>query len=778
MRFTPPAGRLRRLARSNLVFCLGLAVAMLATRIVAFDAGVVFNFQFLPNHDMAGALPFFATNVHACRTTGDIAWWNPVAYSGHGYPQYFQSFLSPLAPTSGHIVLIVWMQCVRALSAVGVVVPEYVQYLVMTFGVLPFLTFFSFAVFASLIFRRRATVVLVATAYTLSGIGLWNSAWFYFQESFTLFFLLAAWVGLLKRPTLPRAMALIAAVLVQVASINYWTVYNSWFVLIVVAGHGWAYRTQVVRAWLRLRRWTADHRAAAAGLAGLIIAVTVPWVAIVAMTAHEQASAQVRPGRDYGIDWAYSRVQSTRWFTVELFNPFINRTMESYLVINAMHSARYIGMVFLPLLVLVPFATWRRRERWLAVSAAGVLCVCIAPPMLLAAWKATPGLDRVFHFFYFYTHFWQILLVLLAGTAFDRLICGSAAVARRRIVYALGGLTGSAVLALLVVGWMSDRFPAGDSTIEAVTRGGLILVVTCGFLAQLRLARRPAVRQAYAWVIVAIAGADLSRYFYEVSRLDHAYTRTDIRANMPFPLPPEVVDQLCTAWPPADPAAGFAGGLAQHLPIDMEFWPDNRFLVPQYLWPVWRATDGKTTDPSGIIAAAPAAVVFYAAAKSVPVNATESSDVNGDPERFYSTLVLHGGPIATGLGVDAEPVAVPHEMTRGGYNDFRLTVEAPGQGWLLLHQSYDPLWNITIDGQSAPVIRANQFRMAVAVAPGKHSLEMSYRPFARGLYWPACSLLEAGLLTLGTAAWRARGRTTANSRLRLSEAKIAKPQAA
>ena len=152
----PPAGRLRRLVRSNLVFCLGLAAAMLATRIIAFDAGVIFNLQFLPNHDMAGGIPFFATNVHAIRTTGEIAWWNPVAYSGHGYPQYFQSFLSPLAPTSGHIVLIAWMQAVRALAAVGITAPEYVQYLVMNFGLLPLLTFFSFAVFASLIFRRRA----------------------------------------------------------------------------------------------------------------------------------------------------------------------------------------------------------------------------------------------------------------------------------------------------------------------------------------------------------------------------------------------------------------------------------------------------------------------------------------------------------------------------------------------------------------------------------------------------------------------------------------------
>jgi hypothetical protein len=460
---------------------------------------------------------------------------------------------------------------------------------------------------------------------------------------------------------------------------------------------------------------------------------------------------------------------------VELFNPFINRTMASYPVINAMHSARYIGIVFLPLLALVPFTVWRRREHWLAVSTAGVLCVCIAPPMLLAAWKATPGLDRVFHFFYFYTHFWQILLVLLAGAAFDRLVCGPAAANRRRAAYALGGLTGAAVLALLAVGMMSDRFPAGNATIEAVTRGGLILLVTCGFLAQLRLAPRPALRQAFAWLIVAIAGADLSRYFYEVSRLDHAYTRTDIRANMPFPLPADVVTHLCTAWPPADPAAGFDGGLAAHLPLDMEFWPDNLFLVPRHLWPVWRATDGKTPDTHGIIAAAPAAVLFYTGAESVPVDSTEPSEVDSDPDRFYRTLVLHGGPSSVGNGANAGPVAVPHELTHGGYNDFRLSVDSPGEGWLLLHQGYDPLWRVTIDGRPVQVARANQFRMAVPVSPGQHTVEMSYWPFARGWYWPACWLLEAGLLTLGTVAWRTHRQTAMNSRLRLSDAK---PQAA
>src|SRR5207253_7455109 len=94
------------------------------------------------------------------------------------------------------------------------------------------------------------------------------------------------------------------AILIQIASINYWTVYNSWFVVIVVGGHAWAYRIRLARAWRRLRRWTTSHRVAAGGLAGLVLAVAGPWLAIVASIAHEQAQGQVRP------DW-YTKQPAT-----------------------------------------------------------------------------------------------------------------------------------------------------------------------------------------------------------------------------------------------------------------------------------------------------------------------------------------------------------------------------------------------------------------------------------------------------------------------------------
>ena len=89
-----------RLRNSEVLFCAVLAAFLVLTRVVAFDGQMFFGLRYVPNHDILAGLPFLATNVHAYRTTGDIAWWNPVSQHGLGYAQYYQSFLSPVAPTS------------------------------------------------------------------------------------------------------------------------------------------------------------------------------------------------------------------------------------------------------------------------------------------------------------------------------------------------------------------------------------------------------------------------------------------------------------------------------------------------------------------------------------------------------------------------------------------------------------------------------------------------------------------------------------------------------
>src|SRR5262249_42387818 len=218
-----------RLRHSELLFCALLAAFLVLTRIVAFDGRTFLNLHAVPNHDMLAGAPFFTTNVHAYRTTGDIAWWNPVSNRGLGYAQYYQSFLSPVAPTSSHILLVVWMQAIKVLSWFGITFPEYQQYLVFTYILSPFAAFFFVNLFLCRLFRNRWVILLAATSFAFSTVGLWLSAFMYFQETATLFFLLAAWLGVLQRPTFSRALLLLAAVIVQLSSINYWTIYNSWF---------------------------------------------------------------------------------------------------------------------------------------------------------------------------------------------------------------------------------------------------------------------------------------------------------------------------------------------------------------------------------------------------------------------------------------------------------------------------------------------------------------------------------------------------------------------
>lgn len=72
---------------------------------------------------------------------------------------------------------------------------------------------------------------------------------------------------------------------------------------------------------------------------------------------------------------------------------------------------------------------------------------------------------------------------------------------------------------------------------------------------------------------------------------------------------------------------------------------------------------------------------------------------------------------------------------------------ARGGGFLVLRDSYDPNWHATVDGQEAPIVRANVIFRAVRLEPGSHSVEFEYRP--RLLMIGAAVSLAAFALALG-----------------------------
>jgi hypothetical protein len=200
-------------------------------------------------------------------------------------------------------------------------------------------------------------------------------------------------------------------------------------------------------------------------------------------------------------------------------------------------------------------------------------------------------------------------------------------------------------------------------------------------------------------------------------------------------------------WAPPDPSEGFAGRAA-NLPLRTPLWPDNGFMLPRAIQQVMGLPAPQ------VLALAPAPVRFYPRAEAPGDGEILGHAVN-DTERFFDSLYLHG-PAEDHPAADEEGCDLAAVFTRQGYNDFRLTLDAPADGWLLLRQLYDAGWRARIDGESVPVTRANLTRMAVPVTAGPHAVELRYLPLSRRLFWPACWLLEGGLAVLAVAAWRGR----------------------
>lgn len=97
--------------------------------------------------------------------------------------------------------------------------------------------------------------------------------------------------------------------------------------------------------------------------------------------------------------------------------------------------------------------------------------------------------------------------------------------------------------------------------------------------------------------------------------------------------------------------------------------------------------------------------------------------------------------------------ATPAEASITSYAPKRITVKtrSSAPGLLLLNDRWHPDWKVSIDGQPAPLLRANFLMRGVAVPAGEHTVEYRFDP-PHGVLWVSLSAVFVGLLLVGILA--------------------------
>jgi hypothetical protein len=91
---------------------------------------------------------------------------------------------------------------------------------------------------------------------------------------------------------------------------------------------------------------------------------------------------------------------------------------------------------------------------------------------------------------------------------------------------------------------------------------------------------------------------------------------------------------------------------------------------------------------------------------------------------FRSTVLIEGAPR------DAPPQRPPGTATITTYANTHVAIDADSRdgGYVVLNDVWHPWWRAEIDGQHAPIIRANVLFRAVAVPRGRHRITFTFRP--------------------------------------------------
>ncbi len=152
---------------------------------------------------------------------------------------------------------------------------------------------------------------------------------------------------------------------------------------------------------------------------------------------------------------------------------------------------------------------------------------------------------------------------------------------------------------------------------------------------------------------------------------------------------------------------------------------------------------------------APRRVYVTGAARTEP-DRRERVDLLFDPAHDPSKEVVLDRPAPAPEGVSGAPSSRPDAAIVGeGNNEVVVRAStAAGGGYLVLLDSFDPHWRVTVDGRPATLLRADVLFRAVRLAPGTHEVRFVYRPVP--LYAGLALSAATCLALLAASLWRGR----------------------
>ncbi len=401
--------------------------------------------------------------------------------------------------------------------------------------VLPFLTYWAFTAFISKFIKGRVAIVWLAFVYALSGGGLWQSEWSYYLGSFSLFFLLAAFLAFMAAPTWKGSLLFAFALITQTICLNCWTVYYFWLYLIFFVSYFRVFPHRVKRITHFILALPRGNKAILFLMILGAVSIAALWILLFSHVAKEQEGKQLSLSlqADYGEDEsALASKQRIDQYTIGLFNPKIAVTTDQCETIKI--TDNYLSLTTVPLLLILILVRRKNILVCLGGCAIAIFLLCLVSPLLFNLGEISSRIKHLPHAFYFYSQYWQIILIFLAAAALD--ICSTRksndnAIEKKRLGVLFGILTVLCICAFVFCAFISPQYKANEQAMQSALYITSILIVSVILLSKLTSETDIKLRQVFSSIFLLITFADMSPYFVQKKEAAALYLGSQIKLS-------------------------------------------------------------------------------------------------------------------------------------------------------------------------------------------------------------------------------------------------------